>query len=69
MTDPNTGLSTLVPGAAVIASGGILAIDEFDKCGDTVRCDLHNVMEQGRIDINKSHFHQTLNADVSVLGC
>lgn len=40
-------------GFAVLNNGGVLIIDEFDKCGKNERKSLHGVLEQGMARYNK----------------
>ena len=54
-------------GAAVMASGGVLAIDEIGQAKEEEKSALHEVMEQGCVTISKAAIVATLQADCSVL--
>lgn len=58
---------TLEGGAAVMASGGVLAIDEIGQAKDEDKSALHEVMEQGTVSVSKAGIVATLRADCSVL--
>lgn len=58
---------TLEGGAAVMASGGVLAIDELGQARDEDKSALHEVMEQGTVSISKAGIIATLKAECSVL--
>lgn len=58
---------TLEGGAAVMASGGILGIDEIGQADDKDKSALHEVMEQGTATISKAGILATLKAECSVL--
>lgn len=54
-------------GAIVLASGGIAAIDEFEKMKPEVRTTLNEPMESGRISIAKAGICTDMPAETSVL--
>ncbi|RDD52570.1 AAA family ATPase [Nanoarchaeota archaeon NZ13-N] len=58
---------TLEAGALVLASGGIICIDEMDKLSTEELQHLHEAMEHKTITIDKANIHATLRADTSVL--
>ncbi|MDE1856464.1 MAG: minichromosome maintenance protein MCM [Candidatus Micrarchaeota archaeon] len=58
---------TLKAGAMVLGSGGIVAIDEFDKLGDDDRSALHEALESQTISVAKAGIIATFNARAAVL--
>lgn len=65
--DPMTSSYKIAPGAMVLAHGGVLCVDEFDKMKSADRIAMHEAMEQGTVSINKAGINTTLNASASVL--
>lgn len=65
--EDSPGGFVLEAGAAVLADGGLLVIDEFDKMDKETRGALHEIMEDQKTTVSKANINTELSTRCSVL--
>ena len=65
--DEETGRYTLVAGAMILADGGLVSADEFDKMRKEDRGAIHDAMEGQVVRVNKGGFNATMNSRCAIL--
>lgn len=67
LKDEETGMYSLAAGALVLADGGLVVSDEFDKMRPDDRSVLHTALEDQFVPINKAGINTKLNSRTSLL--
>lgn len=65
--DLNTGGWTLKAGAIVLASGGLLSLDEFDKMENTDKAAIHEALESQTVSVAKAGIVARFKSETAVL--